>query len=206
MPLNRDAIDVISTRREYDGYFKLDVYRLRHRLHRGGWSAVIEREVLEHGHAVGVVPYDPVRDRVVLIEQIRVPTLGAGSVAPALPNWLIEVVAGIVGDGESPEDVARRETREEAGLTVGALEAISRYYASPGCTSETLMLYCGRVDAGHVPDHAGLAEENEDIRPFSVCAEEAFSMVEDGRICNSCALIGLLWLRLNRERLRRQWV
>jgi ADP-ribose pyrophosphatase len=85
----------------FQGYFRVDRYTLRHRLFRDGWSRPIQREIFERGHAVAVLPYDPVLDSVVLIEQFRAGPLAAGD-----EPWVIEAIAGIVEDGESAEDVA----------------------------------------------------------------------------------------------------
>ena len=127
-----DDVDIREKRTVYQGHFRIDRYRLRHRLHEGGWSAEMSREVFERGHAAAVLPYDPIRDEVVLIEQFRVGAYAAGK-----SPWLVEIVAGIIDPGETPEEVVRREAREEAGLEVGALERIADYLSSPGGASES---------------------------------------------------------------------
>lgn len=143
--------DIIEKKRTWDGYCKIDVYRLRHDKFDGTKSPVLEREILERGHAVAVLPYDPVRDEVVLIEQFRPGTLSVSAQNPDMPVWLTEIVAGIIEDGENAEDVARRETIEEAGCTIiGSPELISHYYVTPGCSSETVTLYYGQVDTTNV--------------------------------------------------------
>ena len=187
----------------------MEEWRIRHRLFEGGWSNEITRECLERGHAVAVLPYDPVRDEVVLIEQFRV---GAAASAPS-PNWggqapspwLIEIVAGIVEDGEHPDAVAARETMEECGCDLLALKPITSYLVTPGCSSETIGLYLGRVDASKAGGIHGLDHENEDIRVFTVPAEDAFRMVADGTINNGTIIICLQWLQLNRDAVRREW-
>lgn len=158
-------------------------------------------EVLRRGRAVAVIPYDPVRDTVVLIEQFRLPALAAG-----LGPWLVEVAAGLADGGEADEDVARRETLEETGLAVTALVRAGRFMLSPGIADETITVFAGRVKApAGEAGHAGLAEEHEDIRVFSVPADEAFAMAADGRIVNITTALALLWLAANRDRLRRDW-
>ena len=106
-------VEILDKSEQYKGYFRINRYRLRHRLYAGGWSGELQRELFERGHAVGVLPYDPAADSVVLIEQFRIGALVAG-----MEPWLTEIVAGIIEEGEAPEEVARRETREEAGLEV----------------------------------------------------------------------------------------
>lgn len=193
-------VDVVGVRRAYDGFFALDVVRLRHRLHDGGWSEIVERELFERGHAAGVLPYDPRRDEVVLIEQFRHGAL----FAPHEP-WLIEIVAGIVGEGESPEGVVRRECVEEAGLTVGRTRRIGRVLTSPGGSSETCTLYVGEVDAVAAGGIHGRVDEHEDIRVLVLPAEEAIARLAEERIDNAITMIALQWLALNREALRRDW-
>ena len=195
-----DGVELLDKSERYSGFFRINRYRLRHRLFAGGWSGVIEREVFERGHAVGVLPYDPVADSVVLIEQFRIGALVAG-----MSPWLIEVVAGIAEEGEAPEEVARRETQEEAGLEILALMPMCRYLVSPGGSSESVRLYCGRVDSRGAGGIHGLAEEHEDIRVDRVAYGEAMRLLEEGRVTNSVSLIALQWLALHRDRVRAAW-
>jgi ADP-ribose pyrophosphatase len=190
-------IDIVERRAGYQGYFRLDIYRLRHRLHDGGWSGVMQREVLERGHAAAALLYDPARDAVVMIEQFRVGALAAGR-----PAWLREVVAGIIETGEDAVDVARREAQEEAGCVVGDLRLIADFLVTPGCSSETIRLYFATVDARGLGGVHGVKEEHEDIRVVVVPWAEARADLDAGRIGNAVALIALQWLALNRERVR----
>jgi ADP-ribose pyrophosphatase len=195
-----ENFEIIEKSLRYKGFFEIVRYRLRHRLFAGGWSGEIQREVFERGHAVAVLPYDPSADAVVLIEQFRI-----GAVVAGFAPWQTEIVAGIVEEGEAPEDVARRETEEEAGASVGALIPICRYLVSPGGASESVALYCGRVDSRNLGGIHGLPEENEDIRvdvrPFA----QAMVELNAGRITNAVSIIALQWLALHREELRRSW-
>ena len=195
-----DGVELLDKSERYSGFFRINRYRLRHRLFAGGWSGVIEREVFERGHAVGVLPYDPVADSVVLIEQFRIGALVAG-----MSPWLIEVVAGIIEEGEAPEEVARRETLEEAGLEIQALIPMCRYLVSPGGSSESVRLYCGRVDSRRAGGIHGLAEEHEDIRVDHLPYGEAMHLLEEGLVTNSVGLIALQWLALHRDRVRAAW-
>ncbi|MDJ0776457.1 MAG: NUDIX domain-containing protein [Gammaproteobacteria bacterium] len=181
----------------YEKYFRLDEYHLSHELFAGGHSDVFTREIFERGVVVAVLPYDPRRRKVILIEQFR-----AGALADAEGPWLIECVAGVIEDGEGEAEVARRETIEEAGCRIQQLETISRYYVSPGGTTEHCSLFCGIVDSEGVGGIHGLAHENEDIRVLPVDAEEAYAWVRQGKIRSSATLIALLWLELNESRLR----
>ncbi len=199
--LGASDVDVTARDEVYRGYLRVDAYRLRHRKHAGGWTGEMSRELIERGHAVAVLPYDPILDRVVLIEQFRI-----GAYAAGLPPWQIEIVAGIIEAGEVGEDVARRECIEECGCRLGHLEHVCDFLASPGVLSETTALYCGRADASDVGGIHGLDDEHEDIRAFALEAETAFDLLDQGRILNSPAIIALQWLRGARERLRRDWL
>lgn len=193
-------VDVIEKTTPYRGYFRIDRYRLRHGKHAGGWTRDIVREVFERGHAVGVLLYDPALDAVLLIEQFRV-----GAYAAGMPAWQIEVVAGIIDEGETPERVACREAEEEAGCTVTELVPMLKYLVSPGGATETCALYCGRADLSAAGGHHGLHEEDEDIRAFVVPVDQALRLLEDGRIGNAVTVIALQWLALHRAEVARRW-
>ncbi len=200
-PPNAPAdVEIVEKAEAFRGYFRIDRYRLRHRLHAGGMSGVITREVFERGHAVAVLPYDPVRREVVLLRQFRVGALAAGR-AP----WLTEIVAGIIDAGETPEAVARRELEEEAGLDARALEPMLTYLASPGGTSETVRIYCARVDAAGAGGVHGLDHEDEDILVTAVPLAAAFEALDAARYDNAQTVIALQWLRINEDRLRARW-
>jgi ADP-ribose pyrophosphatase len=196
--LSRD-VELRDRRAVFQGYFRVDKFRLRHRLFAGGWGQEISREVFQRGHAVAVLPYDPKLDQVVLIEQFRIGPYACGE-----PPWLLEIVAGVIDPGETPEDVARRELMEEAGIgRVRALTPICRYYASPGGSSETIRLYCALIDATGIGGVHGLAAEGEDIRVLAMDYAAAMTALAEGRIDSSMPIIALQWLALNRDRLRR---
>lgn len=195
-----DMVEILEKAELYRGYARVYRYRFRHRLFAGGWSEDIGREVFERGHAVAVLPYDPDADAVVLIEQFRI-----GAWAAGFAPWQIEIVAGIVEEGEGVEEVARREAEEEAGAAIGALIPICRYLASPGVASESVDLFCGRVDSRGLGGIHGLAEENEDIRVEAVPWATTLAQLEGGSITNAVSIIALQWLALNRDKVRRAW-
>jgi ADP-ribose pyrophosphatase len=198
--LEEPRVEVIEKTRPHDGYFRVDKIRLRHRRFAGGWTGEMTREVFERGHAAVVLPYDAVRDEVVLIEQFRIGAFTAGRDA-----WLVEAVAGIVEPGETAEDVVRREAVEEAGCAITALETIGEVFPSPGGCSELLTLHCGRVDSAGAGGLFGLDHEGEDIRAFVLSFDEAYARLARGAFPNANLVITLQWLALNRERLRREW-
>lgn len=193
-------VEVIARETVFQGYFRVDRYRLRHRTFAGGWTDEMVREVFERGHATVVLLYDPDRDQVALIEQFR-----PGAYAAGWHPWVIECVAGIIEDGETPEGVARRESVEEAGCEPLDLIPIGKYLVTAGGSSETAFAFCARVDCRTIGGLHGLAHEGEDIRVDVVPAAEALAMTRDGRITNSMAVLTLQWLALEKETLRARW-
>lgn len=201
MPRENDkTVEIIQAPVVYEGYATLQCVRLRHRLHDGGWSREIEREMMERGHAAGVLPYDPARDEVVLVRQFRIGAWGAQD-----DPWLTEAVAGVVEPGEDAEDVARREAMEEAGCTLGELIRVGAYYASPGVLTERIELFCGIADTRGAGGIHGLDHEGEDIEALVLSFDDALRALEAGRIQDAKAFICLQWLALNRDGLRRRF-
>ena len=198
--MNADDVRVLACDTVFQGYFRIDRYRLQHRRHDGGWTEELTREVFERGHAVGVLPYDPSRDEVVLIEQFRV-----GAHAAGWAPWQLEVVAGIIDPGETAEEVARRESLEEAGLTLLELAPISDFLVSQGAVSETVRLFCGRVDATGAGGIHGLEHEGEDIKVVVVPFAELPALLAENKVTNATGLVALQWLLLNRDALRARW-
>jgi len=192
-------IDVRERSTVYDGFFRMDRYVLRHERFEGGWSEPLVREVLERGHAVAVLLHDPALDSVVMVEQFRI-----GGIHDGRGAWMLELVAGIVEPGEGPGEVAVRESLEEAGCAVGALERVAEYALSPGGSTERVALYYAPIDAAGAGGVHGLAEEGEDILVHVVPVDEALAMVGDGRIASATPVIALQWLALNRDRLRQR--
>ncbi|MGH0046612.1 ADP-ribose diphosphatase [Enterobacter cloacae] len=196
----KNDVEIIARETLYSGFFSMELYRFRHRLFNGEMSGEIRREIFERGHAAVLLPFDPVRDEVVLVEQIRIAAYDV-SESP----WLLEMVAGMIEEGESVEDVARREALEEAGLIVGRTKPVLSYLASPGGTSERLSIMVGEVDATTADGIHGLADENEDIRVHVMSREQAYQWVEEGKIDNAASVIALQWLQLHYQTLRNEW-
>ena len=184
----KNDVEIIARETLYRGFFSLDLYRFRHRLFNGQMSHEVRREIFERGHAAVLLPFDPVRDEVVLIEQIRIAAYDTSETP-----WLLEMVAGMIEEGESVEDVARREAIEEAGLIVKRTKP------------ERSSIMVGEVDATTASGIHGLADENEDIRVHVVSREQAYQWVEEGKIDNAASVIALQWLQLHHQALKNEW-
>lgn len=198
---DRKDVEPIKTEIAYQGFFKLLKVRLKHRLFAGEWSPEITREVLQRGNACAAVLYDPVNDMIGLIEQFRVGALDAES-----GPWCLEVVAGMLEDGETPEQVIEREIFEETGLSNIELQPITAYYSTPGGCSELIHLFCGICDLSHAGGVHGLQSEQEDILLRVFSAASVFPVMLKGRTNNAATLIGLQWLEANRSQLRQDCI
>jgi len=186
---------LLKTEPRYQGFFKVDLCHLSHQTYQGG-EIEVKRELFVRGDAVGVLLYDPAKDKVVLIEQFRV-----GAINEDNP-WMIEIVAGMVESGESVTDVAQRECKEEAGVDVHSFESIHTFYSSPGGCSEKIYLLCALIDSEQAVGFHGLEHEGEDIKVMVVDFSEIHDLLASGKVCAAIPLIALQWLQLNRERLR----
>ena len=196
-----ENVQALELRRPYTGYFALEEYRLRHRLFDGGWSDPMLRTVLAVGDAVTVLPYDAGHDTVLLIEQFRAPMFARGDPCA----WGVEVIAGRLDQEDDAEVCARREAQEEAGLELGRLERVAGYYTSPGFAAEHVTAFVGESDLGEAGGLHGKESEHEDIRAFVVGLDEALAGITSGEIDNAPAILSLLWLGQNRDRLRAAW-
>jgi ADP-ribose pyrophosphatase len=183
----------------YQGFFRLERCRVRHELYAGG-SHEIHRELFERGHAAAVVLYDPVLERLVMIEQFRI-----GATSSAAGPWMLEFVAGIIEEHEEAQAVAAREAVEEANCVVTELLPIGQFILSPGGCSEHIYLYCGRVDASDAGGIHGLPAEGEDIRVITIEAADVLELVNSGMVASATTLIGLQWFLLNRDTIRAAW-
>lgn len=195
-----DAVEIVRREPCFSGFYRLERVHLRHRQFSGEMGPVLSRELFVRHDAVCVLPYDPVRDCVVLNEQFRV-----GAMDKSENPWMLEMVAGLIDKDEQPEEVAHREALEEAGLTLEALWPVTVYYPSPGGSNEKVYLYVGRCDSLGAGGVYGLPEEGEDIRVHVLSFEDALQAVKDGRINNAASIIALQWLALNRVEVRGLW-
>ncbi|KAA0876509.1 NUDIX domain-containing protein [Nitrincola tapanii] len=182
----------------YQGFFRLSRLHLKHPTFQGGYLSVT-REIFQRGHAVAVLLIDPWREALVLIEQFRAGALEA----PGGP-WLLELVAGMIEEDEALDQVASRETLEETGLQIDAVEPILGYLSSPGGSDEWIHLVYGFVDSTQAGEISGLIAEGEDIRVLTLPMLEVFQLLDQGVLNNGAIIIAVQWLRLHQERILAQ--
>lgn len=194
--LSRSDVNITRRERVWEGFFKLDNLKLKHALFNGGWSAEFTREILDKGHGAAAIVYDPAQDLIGLVEQFRV-----GALESEHGPWCLEVVAGMIEEGETPEDVIRRELIEEAGIEADSIHPITQYYSTPGGCSEVIHLFCALADLTNKEGVFGLEYENEDIYFHTLPANEVFATMYNSKVNNAASLIALQWLQINREKL-----
>lgn len=192
---------VVSNKLLYGGFFKLYRFELKHDLFDGGESPVLTRELLDRHHAAAVLPYDPVRDELVLIEQFRI-----GAAEDASGPWVMEIIAGLLEPGETAEQLVHREAMEEAGCIIADVIPVHQYYSSPGSSNEKIQIYFARTETEGLGGIHGIDEEGEDIRVHVVSSDTAFEWLDQGRIDSALPIIALQWFRLNRDKIRKQWL
>ena len=198
----RDDVQAIHSKTPYKRYFSVEEHRVRFRTFAGAPSGGVEREVFVSGDAVAVLPYDPVANKVLLIEQWRAGPWAAGDANP----WTIEAIAGRIDPGETAEQTARREALEEAGIEIGRIEALPPVYVSPGILAERLTSFIGEADLSRAGGVHGLVDEGEDIRVVVLDFWEAMTAVARGDVNALPAIAALLWLARNRDRLLLEWI
>jgi len=182
----------------YSGFFQVQRIHLTHDLFSGGQSPTLVRELLERGHAVAVLMYDPAQDAVVMVEQFRI-----GAVHDKKSPWLFELCAGIIEPGEDVVQVAHREAQEETSCKILELETITEYYVTPGGCTERITLMCAKVDVRQVGDICGVETEGEDIKVHVVPAADLLADVFQHD--SATVIIALQWLAVHRKRLQAQW-
>ena len=200
---NFTGSDVRNICREvvHNGFARVIRLAYTYPLFQGGAAAVQDHEVVMRSNAVVVLPYDPIRDTIVMIRQIRSGLVACDAAQP----WLLELVAGVCDDEEEPLEAARRELLEETGLQTSALSHLASYWVSPGGSTEKIHAFCACVDSTKILDIAGLEEEGENIKVEVFSRVRAMEMLDRGDVINSASLICLQWLSRNRMALREQF-
>lgn len=181
------AVEIKGREQVYKGWTTL------HRLTLSDGRETFTREVEDHGSAVGVLPYDPERRVVLLVRMPRGPVLQSGEAD------ILEIPAGLLEAGESPEVAARREAAEETGLALGALEPVGTFWTSPGISTERITLFLAAYRAeDRVGLGGGLAQEHENISVVELPIEDAVSDMAAGRAVDMRVYTLLQVLRLRR--------
>lgn len=188
-------VEILSKNQVFNkAIFRIDEVHLKHETYDQGMTEEIVRLNLDRGDSVAAVVHDPQQDTLIFTEQFRYPTYDKG------PGWILELPAGMLRKDESPEETMSRELEEEIGYRVGKLTHISTFYVSPGGTSERIFLYYAPVSPiNRVSAGGGVISEGEDIRVVEVKTADAMKLFASGEIADAKTIIGLQWLRTQRQ-------
>lgn len=200
-PFTSDDVELLGKETPFRGFFRVDKLTLRHRAYQGGWGQPVTREIFVRGEAAAVLPYDPCRQEILLVEQFRV---GAYGWRPS--PWCLELIAGIADkDGESHASLVRREAVEEAGIELDDVEEICRYMPSPGGSDERLTLFIACADLSEAGGVYGQPDEGEDIRVVKVSVQGIPELLASGVLDNAASIIALQWLQLHKSEVDARW-
>ena len=188
----KSKFEIINKKNIHNGFFKMNEYILKYKKYDGSWSKEVKREIFGGAMVSAVLPYDPVKREIVLIQQFR-----AGTIAKEFNNYLYEIVAGIIESGETAEDTAKRECLEETGCKIKKITPIQGYFPAPGSSESFYHLFLGEIDTFEGERVMGLESENEDILVRSYKLSDVKEMMEKGEILNGLTLIALQWFFLN---------
>lgn len=187
----------------FEGYHHLEIAEMHPQsLRHEGWATPIQREIFHAGECAVVLLYHPESDSILMNEQFRAAPCIMGDENP----WLLECCAGVIDEGETPEEAALRESLEETGMPILDLLPIAKVYPSPGTLAEIYHLFCGRIDD---PQHGGvfgLEEEGEEIKTHLFPADELIALMDAGKITNAGALMCIQWFARHRVALRARWM
>ena len=175
----------------YSGFYSLNKYEFIHQKHDGEWTDKVQREVFSGAHVSTLLPYDPIKKEIVLIQQFR-----AGVISRYDDDYLYEIVAGIIDEGENAEETAKRECLEETGCKVKKITPIQGYFPAPGSSESYYELFLGEIISFDGVRIKGLESENEDILVKSYKINEVRKLLQNKKIKNGLTLIALQWFFL----------
>ncbi|MGE3466909.1 MAG: NUDIX hydrolase [Pyrinomonadaceae bacterium] len=137
-----------------------------------------QREIIAHKGSAVIVPVFA-DGTVALVRQYR----------HAAGEYLLEIPAGSLDEGESPEVGARRELEEEVGVSTARLEMIAEFYVSPGFLNEKMFVFL----ATDLTETAQNLEDDEIVEIERIPLDDALDMARDGRIHDAKTIIGILF-------------
>ncbi len=183
---------IINKKKLYDGFFEMNEVVLQYKKYDGSWTDNIKRELFGGAQVAAVLPFDPIKKEIVLIQQFRI-----GTIFQTNDNYLNEIVAGNIDNGETPEKAAKRECFEETGCEIKKLLPIQSFFPAPGSSESFYHLFLGEIETFKGTKIMGMENENEDILVKSYKLDEVMKMIKEGKIINGLTLVALQWFFLN---------
>ena len=175
----------------HQGFYDLKEINFTHKKHNGDWTPIIKREIFGGAHVSTVLPFDPIKKKILLLRQFR-----AGVIKRNHDPMMLEIVAGMIDEGETPSDAAKRECLEETGQKVKTLTPIHSYYPSPGSSESYFHSYLAEINAFDGERVFGQENENEDILVKSYSIIEVKTLLKEKKILNALSLLALQWFFL----------
>jgi len=192
-------VKVLSVENKFDGFLKINAYKIEVEKHDGG-KQVFERLVMERGHAVSVLGYDPVEDNVVLTNEFR-----AGRLAAGVYPFETTLPAGMLDKGEDDISAAVREMKEETGLELKEPQILRKgSFVSAGGSSEKLSIVFGLVDSKKAGGVHGEKSEGEDIKTVIFSYEKFIEGIMMGELNDMKTVISAYWLRDHRTAIMKE--
>ena len=188
---SHDDVEVLDRQQRYRGFVSVESLSLRHRLFASqDFGAVIQREIVRRREAAGVIVHDPTLQKFLLIEQFR-----AGALNAVSTPWQLEIIAGLIDDGEDAATCLQREALEEAGCAISQLELLYRYHPSTGASDEIYNLYVATADLSQAGGVHGEVSEGEDILVHVFDYAQLDELMQSDRLSNASLIIALQWLQ-----------
>lgn len=189
---SKKKVEIIETKRVFDHFFKIDEALLRFERYDGTMSTKLRRLNFERGDSVAALVVNREKRTVYLTEQFKYPASTKGD------GWIVEIVAGTIDPGESPEHAIRRELLEEAGFAARNAEPIGEFFVSPGGTSERVFLFSITVtDADRKTNGGGVPTEGEDIRVIEWPIADFLAKLDRGELLDAKTIVAAYWLKCN---------
>jgi GDP-mannose pyrophosphatase NudK len=191
--MTKDAVKILENRVLSDQFYVLRRFTFE-REERSGERVTQVREVYDRGNGAAILLYNRLAGTVILTRQFRMPTFVNGNPT----GMLIECCAGLL-DRDNAEEAIRRETEEETGYKIGALEKVLEAYMSPGSVTEILYLFVAQYTKEmKVGEGGGLEHESEDIEVLEIPYSRAREMVRSGEIRDGKTILLLQYAELNK--------
>ena len=151
------------------------------------------REAYDRGNGATILLYNKTQSTVILTRQFRLPTYINGNA----DGMMIEACAGLL-DKDNPEDCIRRETEEETGYKLSAVEKVFEVYMSPGSVTEILYFFVAEYEKNmKVNEGGGAADEHENIEVLELPFNQAVEMIKTGQIKDAKTIMLVQYAQIN---------
>jgi len=177
----------------FNGFNKVKRYKFQHKLFDSSWSNIISREILITKNAVAILPYDKVKNKVILIKQFRL-----GAILSNYNPFQIEIIAGLVEKSDKDlKSAVIREAKEEAGIEVKykKIQSIRDVLNSSGSTNESTSIFFCECTFKKLKKIRGNFNEDENIKVLELSPRKALELLFKKKIHSVNTIIALEWFK-----------